>query len=95
MQREIMKNLSMVKLLVVFLLLLPVEAHAYLGPGLCAGTIGAIIGVIVSVFVAIFAVIYYPIKRLFKRKKAGKSNIEQDNESPESAGVFETTGDGG
>ena len=89
-----MRNFSMVKLLVVFLFLLPFDAHAYLGPGLGAGTIGAIIGVIVSVFVAIFAVVYYPIKRLFKRKKAGKSNIEPDKESPESARGPESGGDG-
>ena len=77
-----MRYISMVKLLVVFLFLLPFDAHAYIGPGLGAGAIGAIIGVFVSVFVAIFAVVYYPIKRLFKRKKAGKRDIEQVKESP-------------
>ena len=44
-------------------------AHAYIGPGLGAGTIGVILGVLGSILLAVFAIFWYPIKRLFKGKK--------------------------
>ena len=52
------------------LTLLPISAsHAYIGPGLGAGTIGVVLGILGSIALALFAVIWYPIKRLMKRKK--------------------------
>lgn len=56
-------------------LLLSVEtvAYGYVGPGLGAGTIGAILGVIGSIGLALFAVLWYPIKRLFKKRSKSKS----------------------
>jgi len=51
----------------LFLFLCPLNAYAYLGPGLGAGTIGAIVGVIASIFIGIFAIVYYPIKRMLKK----------------------------
>jgi len=62
-----MKYSSVLCFLFLFLFLFPLNVYAYLGPGLGAGTIGAIIGVIASVFIGIFAVVYYPIKRLLKK----------------------------
>jgi hypothetical protein len=50
-------------------MLSPSLAHAYLGPGLGAGTIAVVLGVLASVFLAIIGIIWYPIKRIFKRKK--------------------------
>lgn len=46
-------------------------AHAYIGPGLGAGVIGAILGILGAVGLAIVAVVYYPIKRMLKKKRAG------------------------
>jgi hypothetical protein len=46
--------------------------YAYIGPGLGAGTIGAVLGLIASVLLAIVAVVWYPFKRFLKmiqRKK--------------------------
>ena len=56
----------------IFLLFLLVAepAHAYVGPGLGAGTIGAVLGVVGAIFLALFAVIYYPIKRALKKWKS-------------------------
>ena len=58
---------------IVFLLCLitciPELAHAYIGPGLGAGTIGVILGIIGSVFIALFAIIWYPLKRILKKRK--------------------------
>ena len=62
------------------LLLLPLSfallidpAHAYVGPGLGAGAIGAVLGVVAAIFLAVFAVVYYPIKRAIKKKKAAQA----------------------
>ena len=70
-----MKYSIVFRLTFLFLLLLPLNAYAYLGPGLGAGTVGAIFGVIGAIFLAIFAVVYYPIKRLLKKTGLiGKGN---------------------
>ncbi len=67
----------------LFLLSVPLNAYAYIGPGLGGGTIGAILGVIGSVFLAIFAVVYYPIKRLLKKKGLiGKGRKNKTTDSP-------------
>jgi len=47
-------------------------AHAYVGPGLGLGAIGAIVGIIVAVFLAIVGVIWYPLKRMLRKLKAAK-----------------------
>lgn len=60
------------------LLLTSLNAYAYVGPGLGAGTIGVILGILVSVLLAIFAIFWYPLKRLFKKKK---TNSESANEN--------------
>ena len=53
------------------------NAHAYVGPGIGLGAIGAIIGVIASVFLAIVGFIWYPAKRFFsKKKKKNSDNTE-------------------
>jgi preprotein translocase subunit SecF len=60
------------KFLILCILSIPVVpqiAHAYVGPGLGAGTIGVILGIIGSIFIAIFAIVWYPLKRLLKKKK--------------------------
>ena len=65
-------------LLFFFLIFITLSSHAYIGPGIGAGTLAAIAGVIVSLFAAIFAVTYYPIKRLLKRRKANKDKMAQE-----------------
>jgi len=72
-----MKYISVIRVAFIFILLFPLNVYAYLGPGLGAGTIGAILGVIASVFLGIFAVLYYPIKRLLK--KIGLIGKQKDN----------------
>ena len=56
------------------------HAHAYVGPGLGMGAIGAVLGLILSAFVVIFALFWYPIKRmlnLYKRKKVKGKDANQ------------------
>ncbi len=63
----------------VLVLLAPVPAQAYVGPGLGLGAIGAVLGVIFSVILAILAFFWYPIKRLFglgkKKQKAQEDDL--------------------
>jgi hypothetical protein len=50
---------------------LPITAaHAYIGPGAGAGAIAVVFGILSSIFLAFVAIVWYPIKRLFKRRKA-------------------------
>ena len=67
-------QVSKITLVIVFFLLLPQIANAYVGPGLGAGTIGVILGIIGSIFIAIFAIVWYPLKRLLKKNRKKKSN---------------------
>ncbi len=53
-------------------LLIPMQAFAYVGPGLGAGTIGVILGLLGSVLLALFAFFWYPIKRVFFSKETDK-----------------------
>jgi hypothetical protein len=53
-------------------------AHAYVGPGLGLGTIGAVRGTLAAVLLAVFAVLYYPIKRLFKKNNTASQAGGQD-----------------
>lgn len=59
------------------LLLFAESAHAYVGPGLGAGTLGVILGLIGSVFLALFAFFWYPIKRALFGNKANDDDDEE------------------
>jgi hypothetical protein len=63
------------------LALLPGQAFAYIGPGLGAGTVGALLGLLGSIFLALFAFLWYPIKRMILRKGSA-SKDEEDGDSP-------------
>ena len=69
------------RLLIPALLLITAPVHAYIGPGLGAGTVGVILGVLGSIVLALFAIFWYPIKRMLNRGKAKKAE-----ESPEETG---------
>lgn len=61
----------------------PLDAQAYIGPGLGAGAVAVIIGLLASIFLAIVAVFWYPIKRLLKKKNlnTNKKTAPADVES--------------
>ena len=44
-------------------------AHAYIGPGIGAGTIALVLGILGAIVLAVFSILYYPIKRLLKKRK--------------------------
>lgn len=47
-------------------------AHAYVGPGVGAGTIAIVLGILSAIFFAFVGIIWYPIKRLIKGRKVSK-----------------------
>jgi hypothetical protein len=55
-------------IILVVLLFSTAAAHAYVGPGLGLGVIGAILGAVLTVILAIAGVVWYPIKRMLKKK---------------------------
>jgi hypothetical protein len=64
---------------------IPGVAHAYMGPGLGLGFLGAVFGVIGSIFLGIVAIIWYPIKRLWRKLRPRRDNRPSDphNQTPE------------
>ena len=52
--------------MLVLLFVLPLTAHAYIGPGLGSGVIGVVLGILTALFLALTALIWYPLKRLYK-----------------------------
>lgn len=69
--------------LLVGLLSLSLPAHAYVGPGLGLGVIGAILGGILAVFLAILGIFWYPIKSMLKKKKSTTEETEGEAPAPE------------
>ncbi len=74
MEGQFTMRLMAAVLLTFVLVLTPVCAMAYIGPGLATGTLGVILGVLGSICIAVFALLWYPIKRLLKKikKSSGK-----------------------
>ena len=75
-----MWKLGMCVTLVAMLLAFP--AHAYIGPGVGAGTIAVVLGVVASIFLAFVAIIWYPLKRLIKRRKTPAETTKNINADP-------------
>ena len=48
-------------------LMLPLQAYAYVGPGLGAGMVAAVLGVAAGLLMLIVGIVWYPIKRVIKR----------------------------
>jgi len=77
-------------IVLIVLTLTSVSAHAYVGPGLGLGVIGTIIGGILAIFLAVAGVVWYPVKRLLKKRKAaGNSVVESDQDAPQKEGSAE------
>lgn len=74
-------RLTVMALSVFLLVMNPVSAMAYIGPGLATGTIGVILGVIGSICIAVFALVWYPFKRVLKKIK--KTPPKEERPSPE------------
>ena len=62
--------------------LFPTLSHAYIGPGLGAGTIAVVIGFVAAIGLAMFAIIWYPIKRFIKNRKPRAKKPDSPDKLP-------------
>ena len=67
------------------LAVLPLTAHAYIGPGAGAGTIAIVLGVLTSIVMAFVGILWFPIKRLLKRRKTSPQTAAQAGRQAEAA----------
>ncbi|MBD3222242.1 hypothetical protein GF314_13475 [bacterium] len=61
--------MRLVTVLAVLLAIIVEPAHAYIGPGLGLGAIGAFFGALLAGLLAILGFFWYPIKRLRRRRR--------------------------
>ena len=59
-------------ILSLFLIFIPMQLYAYIGPGMGGGVIAIVIGFFAAIFLALWGILYYPIKRALKRRKDKK-----------------------
>ena len=57
-------------LAVIALLASTGTAHAYVGPGVGAGTVAVVLGVVGSIVLWLLALVWYPFKRMLRRRRA-------------------------
>lgn len=82
MPNSVRSRMQRVTLALVVLLPFSTVAHAYVGPGLGLGALGAIIGTVVAVVLAFFGLLWYPIKRMLKKRSGdGPANDRPDSGS--------------
>jgi membrane protease YdiL (CAAX protease family) len=60
---------TLLVLVIIFVLFLPRQAVAYIGPGSGLSAIGAFLALLAATVAALFGFFWYPIKRLLRRKK--------------------------
>ena len=68
---------GMICVLCMALVVVPGEAHAYIGPGAGLSAIGSFLALVAAVVAAIFGFLWYPIKRMIRNRKAGAGNGEE------------------
>ena len=49
-----------------------IDALAYVGPGLGAGTLAAVLGVLGGILMLVVGVVWYPLKRMVRRLRERK-----------------------
>lgn len=81
---KIAKGLRFLALTAFVFTLFTGVSHAYIGPGLGLGAIGAALGVLFTLFLAAFAVIWYPIKKWFqgRRQSAAEPSAAESKSNP-------------
>ena len=73
-------NKSILFPMALFLFLIPLSSHAYIGPGMGGGVIAITFGFIVAFFLALFGILYYPIKRALKNRREKKIESQKSND---------------
>ncbi len=62
--------------LTILLVIIPVPAVAYIGPGAGLGAFAVILALGAALLLLIVGLVWYPLKRMLKRKQAGQTNDE-------------------
>jgi hypothetical protein len=69
-------GLVSMRVLASILLLLPLDAYSYIGPGTGLTALGALLSVVGMIFFTLVGLVWYPLKRLIKflrpRARSGK-----------------------
>lgn len=73
------------RLVLAALLLHPIIASAYVGPGAGLGAIGTVLALIGAVLLGIVGFIWYPVKKLIAGKKSRKQREESHTEATDAA----------
>jgi len=47
-------------------ILAPLSAHAYIGPGVGAGVVGTVLGILAGILMLVVGAVWYPLKKLYK-----------------------------
>ena len=64
------------------LLLVPNEAHAYIGPGVGISAIGSFFALLGAIVFAIVGFVWYPVKRLLRAVKRKRDTGKAETSSP-------------
>ena len=62
-------------LIVIFIIILPQEGFAYIGPGAGVGVILSSLIFVLSLFLLIFGFIWFGIKKIFTKYRNKKNNL--------------------
>ncbi len=74
-------------ILLVGVVLAPVTASAYVGPGAGLGAIGALLALIGTLLLAIVGFVWYPVKRMLKKRSARSEESANSEEPPAAPGA--------
>lgn len=58
----------------ILLLAMATPASAYIGPGAGLGAVALTVGLVLGAGLLLVGFLWYPLKRLFRRKKAGNQD---------------------
>jgi len=50
----------------VLVVLAPLSAQAYIGPGMGAGVVATVLGILAGILMLVVGIVWYPIKKLYK-----------------------------
>jgi len=71
--------------LTMILIVLAGPAQAYVGPGAGVSLIGAAVGLIFAIVLALGVIVLWPLRRLLKRRKTARQDVDGNDPAPASA----------
>ena len=76
MQHPLSRILTIVSI-IAWVVLVPVLAHAYIGPGVGIGAIAVTITLFFGFLLLLVGLVWFPLKRLLKSKKAKSAKVDE------------------